>query len=71
MDLKEFVIDLYKRNYSIKYITRRVYNLLNKKYFTDFQKTKIINKNNYFNIDFCRNKVETIILDFISVSKEV
>lgn len=70
MTRRELVIDLYKKGHTINYITKKIYNNLNKDFFRDLSVNKYINKKNYKDVEFCRNMVESTILEHISTQKE-
>lgn len=66
MDSKELILGLYKRGHSVSFIAQCIYKTLNKDYFYDFYNKKIINSSKYHKIDFCRELVESTILEHIS-----
>lgn len=70
MTSKEMIINLYEKGHAVNYIVKKIYNDLNRGFFIDIKINKYIDKNNYKDMNYCRNMVESVILDYISTSKE-
>lgn len=63
MDIKEMIIKMYLKGYSIDYIKQLVYRRMNKSYFNDFFYKGIVKRDNYTYMEDCRNLVEKTILE--------
>lgn len=64
LDIHQLILDLYKKGHSIGYITQCVYKNVNKTYFDIFYSSKVVDSTKYHKIDFCRNLVESTILEY-------
>lgn len=69
MDINSLILDLYSKGHSIGYITQCVYKDLNKPYFRDFYNKKIADSSKYHKMEFCRNLVESTILEHITTQR--
>ena len=70
MTTREYVIHLYDEGYSVNFIVRQVYRKLNKGFFIDIKVNYFVNKKLYKNMNYCRNMVESTLLEHISTPKE-
>ena len=71
MTSREYVIQMYLAGHSVNYIVKQIYNKLNKRFFDDIKFNRFIDKNEYKNMKYCRNKVEKTLLEHISATKEM
>ncbi len=66
MDYREYILDLYGKGYSFGYISQCVYKLINKSYFEAFRVKKNSTVPDCYKMSFCKNLVESTILEHTS-----